>query len=148
MADRALVETFVWMKSKGYRPTQFWETWADACSLIMPRDAVARLLAVPEDASWLTEKENVNLVVGSSALGKKWFGHAALECLSDTIGDQIDKALFDKFDKLEEVTEEVRQQARSEVETMAAEYCGGVSMDHERVICVNCWHAKLKLKVK
>ena len=111
-----MFEPFVALKAKGYKPSHFWQSYADVASMILPREAVERLNKVPKGVSWTTESQSVHAVVNSSQLGRKWWGFAQMEVLSDELGGMITQMYMDAFGDKKHLTSSLVTATRALVE--------------------------------
>jgi hypothetical protein len=94
--DRALTQAFVFMKNRGFSPSQFFEAYRDKAALVVDVGSVERLLSA--EGSWQGHEAVVHAVSSSSALGKKMFGFAEEWCSIYGLGEKMQATIKDVFE--------------------------------------------------
>lgn len=72
--DRALTHSYVFTKSRGWGPDKFWEAYKDKAALVVDTKLVHQSFTA--EGSRSGHEKAIEVVVNSSALGKKMFGFA------------------------------------------------------------------------
>jgi hypothetical protein len=94
--DRALTQAFVFMKNRGFSPSQFFEAYRDKVALVVDVGSVERLLSA--EGSWQGHEAVVHAVSSSSVLGKKMFGFAEERCSIYGLGEKMQATTKDVFE--------------------------------------------------
>jgi hypothetical protein len=142
--DKTLVQAYSTMKSKGFKASQFIETYRNECQLVVPVDSIDRLLKVT--GSWAGHESDITLVVESSALGRKMFQYAADANLSHTIGKSIDDKLAAVIGKTGKVTVDMVAEVRAQVQAELEKKSAFAVLDKPRVVEISYNGVALRLK--
>lgn len=143
--DRTLTHVYSQLKTKGFRPSQFLDTYKAECARVMPVEAAQRLLLVT--SSWVNHSEDTDSVVNSSTLGRKMFQYAALANPSNCVGAVSDAVLRQKLGGSSAISVAAVADAKSAIQKQLEAKNAWASLDKPRVVEVQYNGLGVKLEV-